>query len=146
VLAGEWKGIVAALGLSVRHLRHLLGWSQAELAQRAVSSQGAVSRLESGAYPDLSFHSVVVTLRALEQGAHAAAIPIVPPTRGLLDFAAGLDPHYRLARIDHDLARLVRLYHTLSPRQQTALVTFVNAFTRPPRKVDNTEAHQWTTL
>lgn len=36
------------LGRTVREARRLVGWSQAELAQRAATSQSTVSRLESG--------------------------------------------------------------------------------------------------
>jgi transcriptional regulator with XRE-family HTH domain len=142
MLTGEWRGIVAAVGLSVRHLRHLLGWSQHDLAERAITSQGAISRLESGHHLDVPFRTIILTLRALEQGARTASLSIVQPTRSLLDFAAGLDPSYALARIDPELGRLIRAYQSMSPPHQLALVAFVTALGAKVTRLKLTSHHQ----
>src|SRR4030095_14699707 len=56
MLTAEWQRIVEVIGTTVHELRGLLGWSQQELADRAVTSQGTVSRLEAGTGPGGPLH------------------------------------------------------------------------------------------
>jgi DNA-binding XRE family transcriptional regulator len=48
----RWRDVMKLLGYHVRRLRDFLQLSQAELAQRAGVSQGAISRVESGRHLD----------------------------------------------------------------------------------------------
>src|SRR4029453_14131229 len=76
MLTAEWQRIVEGIGTTVHELRGLVGWSRRELAARAVTSQGTVSRLEAGTVPGVPLHSVVVVLRALAAGADALELEV----------------------------------------------------------------------
>src|SRR4029453_2344786 len=86
MLSADWQRIVAVIGTTVHELRGLLGWSQQELDDRGVSSEGTVSRLESGTVPAVPLRSVVVVLRALAAGAEELELGVSRPVRALLTF------------------------------------------------------------
>jgi transcriptional regulator with XRE-family HTH domain len=119
--------MIVALGLSVRDLRLTLGWSQTELAARAVTSQGTVSRLESGKVPDLPFHSVAVVLRALAGGAADLHFPLSPPIQALVTFTQSFDSGIICPSLDPGLVALARLYHRLPTPIRPALVRLADA-------------------
>jgi transcriptional regulator with XRE-family HTH domain len=128
MLAVEWRGITTALGATVRELRELLGWSQQELANRAVVSQGTISRIEAGTHAGLPFHSVVVVGRSLAAGAAAVKLAVSPVARSLLNFVVALDHEFSLIEpMDPQLVKLVRAYQCLTPGQRAALADFVTA-------------------
>jgi transcriptional regulator with XRE-family HTH domain len=91
VAAAEWHELVAMLGMTVRKVRKLLGWSQEELAKQAIVSQGTISRLERGMCDSVPFHSVVVVFRTLAAGAAARQLPLSPTATQLLAFPASLN-------------------------------------------------------
>src|SRR4029450_2521677 len=128
MLSAEWQRIVGVIGATVRELRLLLGWSQTELADRAVTSQGTVSRLESGRVPDVPLHSVVVVLRVLAAGADELDLELSPPVRTLLTFAQTVNPTFLVtAPLDPSLVRLLQIYHRLGPTQRLRFVEFLRA-------------------
>jgi transcriptional regulator with XRE-family HTH domain len=128
MLAAEWRTVCGALGAAVRDLRTLLGWSQAELAARAVTSQGTISRLERGGVPGVPLHSVVVVVRALAAGAGEGGLPMTPAARALITFCQLLTPGVTVvAPLEPELATLVRLYQALPGAARAALVRCVAA-------------------
>ena len=126
MLAADWEKICMAIGHACRDLRTLLGWSQQGLADRAVISQGSVSRMESGHSTELPLHSVFVVFRALALGAEHSDIPVTPATRHLLAFLQLLDPTFHLAETDADLATLILVYHRLPAPARALLARFVS--------------------
>jgi transcriptional regulator with XRE-family HTH domain len=126
MLARDWNRMIEALGLSVRATRQTLGWSQADLAEKAVTSQGTVSRLESGKYPDLPFHSVAVIVRALALGATDLHMPLSTPVQSLVTFTQSYDLGI-CPSLDPGLVTLARLYHRLPVPIRPALVRFADA-------------------
>jgi transcriptional regulator with XRE-family HTH domain len=118
VVANEWQEIVDALGTTVRDLRMLLGWSQQQLADRAIVSQGTISRMEAGQCAAVPFHSVVVVLRTLAAGAATLNLPLSPTATQMLAFAPTLNgdftaidaPDPVFAEIAHTLTRIPRKY------------------------------------
>ena len=126
MLASEWNRMIVALGLSVRDLRTVLGWSQCALAERAITSQGSVSRLESGTHPEIPFRSVVLVLRALALGAHVANLPLSFPARSLLTFLQGFEVGITPA-VDPGLAALAQAYQRLSAPGRDALLHLIES-------------------
>jgi transcriptional regulator with XRE-family HTH domain len=116
----NWRILVAALGRQMYAARTLAGWSQVELAALAGTSQGAVSRLESGRCSQVPLVSVLKLLHAL-----AAVVPqlegaVAPTARALLACVGELATPAR--PLDPGLAALLRAYHALPPgRRQTFL-------------------------
>src|SRR5262245_52983246 len=94
MLATEWNRVVAAIGESVKSMRGMLGWSQQQLADRAVTSQGTISRIESGNHADLPLHSVVIIIRTLASAATNMGLAVTPATRALITFVQTVDPYY----------------------------------------------------
>ena len=126
----EWRGMAAHLARCVRDLRGFLGWSQDELARRAATSQGTISRLESGACLHTPFRSVVLVMRALGNEMETLHAPLPEPATGLLHFVRAVHggvPPTTLDPTDPDLQRLVTAYHALAPRAQAAFVPVVCA-------------------
>src|SRR4029450_11833144 len=104
------------------------GRRRQHVADRAVTSQGTVSRLESGTVPEVPLHSVVVVLRALAAGADELALGLAPQGQALLTFAQTVDPTFLVtAPLDPSLVRLLQLYHRLGPRQRLRFVEFLHA-------------------
>ena len=120
MLADEWQQIVDALGTTVRDVRKMLGWTQQQLADQAVVSQGLISRLEAGHCAAVPFHSVVVVLRTLATGAATLDLPLSPTAAQLLAFAPSMNgsftaidaPDPVFAEIAHTLTRIPRRYRT----------------------------------
>jgi transcriptional regulator with XRE-family HTH domain len=124
----EWRQIIHTVGRTTRELRLLLGWSQQHLADRAITSQGAISRLESGTAGALSLHTVVIAFRALAVGAHELEIPLSPIARALLVFSDALNPTFTLTTpADPDLLQLVHAFHRVPARRRQALLHLVEA-------------------
>jgi transcriptional regulator with XRE-family HTH domain len=116
VLADQWQEVVTALGTTVRDVRKLLGWTQQQLADHAICSQGAVSRLETGQCAAVPFHTVVVVLRTLAAGAAALDIPLSPTTQQLLAFAPSLNGEFVVIDPDPHLVYIAqRLQHMPRP-------------------------------
>jgi transcriptional regulator with XRE-family HTH domain len=125
MLAAEWRTTIKTLATSIRDLRHAVGWSQQALANRAIVSQGAVSRLEAGTKLNLPFHTVVVAARALAEEAPHLGLSLSPPAQALVAFAP-FDGTLATS-LDPDLRALLRLFHGLPPRQRHALVVFLES-------------------
>lgn len=83
----EWQGFIKALAETVRELRYMLGLSQNDLANHAMTSQGTISRIESGQHPDVPFITVVKILLTLSSDTRLTPEALKPPVRALLNFA-----------------------------------------------------------
>src|SRR5262245_27518090 len=127
MLAAEWRRLIGRLAASIRETRTLLGWSQSDLAARAVVSQGAISRLESSKHSDFPFHTVLVVLHALALGVTELDIPLSAPIRFLLAFMQGFDGSITIAPPDPGLVTLARAYHHLSDPGRRALVALAQS-------------------
>lgn len=116
-----------AIAQKVREMRKLLGLSQDDLARRAGTSQGAVSRVEAGACEEMTFRIIVGVFVAL-------AVELLPMRDALspeLDAVIGVvtgsfpllveDQAFTVFR-DPGLTLLVRGYTNLPPREQKRLV------------------------
>jgi transcriptional regulator with XRE-family HTH domain len=124
----EWAALCGALGVAIRELRSVLGWSQQALADRAVTSQGTISRLEAGTAAGVPLRSVVVVLRALAAGTAALDLEVAAAPRALLGLVQTLDGGGALRTpLDPRLVRLVRAFHRLPGPQQAALAQFADA-------------------
>lgn len=109
-------------------MRLLVGWSQQQLADQAVTSQGTISRIESGQHADLPLHSVVIIIRTLASAATTMGITVTPATRALITFVQTVDPSYSVVTpVDPELQDLLRVYHSLTNAEQIAMVRFVRA-------------------
>lgn len=122
VLDDEWISIIKSLAQTVRELRRTLGWSQDSLARRAGTSQGAVSRIESGNTLNLPFHTVVVVSRALAVGAKSIQTPLTPETKALLEFTGSTGD--LTEPTDPDLTSIISLYQRMKPPQRVAFTAF----------------------
>jgi len=129
MLAGEWRVIIRTLAVSVRELRLALGWSQNDLATRAVVSQGAISRLEAGDKLNLPLHTVVVVMQQLAHAAQSLDIPLTPSTQALVAFLAPYTGTVTTP-LDPTLVSLVRVYQGFTAAQQQALVAFLKTAAR----------------
>jgi transcriptional regulator with XRE-family HTH domain len=128
MLTAEWQRIVQALARATRELRLLLGWSQQQLADKAVTSQGAISRLEAGRCEDVPLRTVVYVLRALACGAVAADLSVSAQTHAILVFVRTFEPTFTFTGpLDPGLVALVRLYHDQAPARRQALLQLVTA-------------------
>jgi transcriptional regulator with XRE-family HTH domain len=124
----EWAALCGALGVAIRELRSVLGWSQQALADRAVTSQGTISRLEAGTAAGVPLRSVVLVLRALAAGAVDLELVVAPAPRALLGFIQALEAGGPLRTpLEPELVRLVRAFHRLPAPQQAALAQFAEA-------------------
>jgi transcriptional regulator with XRE-family HTH domain len=125
VLRAEWQKIVIAVGDSVKEARTLLGWSQAQLADRAVTSQGTISRIESGNHDNVPFHSIVIVFRTLAVGLENMSLTVSPTARSLMSFVQDLNPEFTVvAPVDQSLVDLIHMYHGLNRAGQEAFVRF----------------------
>ena len=139
MIAAEWVQVVTMLGTNVRDLRTLLGWSQQELADRAVISQGSISRLESGNHGDIPFHSVVVVLRTLGAAANGLNLPLSLAMRSLLTFTEVMTGHAEFISPDPDVASIIRSFTQLSRRQRLVFLRFFHAAAALVREADRQE-------
>ena len=128
MLRAEWAEIITAMSKATRDVRTMLGWSQQRLADKAVTSQGTISRLESGHVLDLPFRSVIIVLRALAAGVRAAELPLSPTAKSLMAFLETINPSLVLTlTLDSDLSALIRLYHSLPESHRPAVIAFMQA-------------------
>jgi predicted transcriptional regulator len=125
--AAEWRGVVATLGASVRELRRLIGWSQQHVADRALVSQGCVSRMEAGRCDQLPFRSVVAVLRTLGTAAIQLDLTPTPLTQQLLVFTDSLAGPVALVDPDPDLAAIVQQCTHMAPSQRALFRRFVRS-------------------
>jgi transcriptional regulator with XRE-family HTH domain len=137
VLPNEWKRIVVNLASTVKQLRTLLGWSQQKLADRAVTSQGLISRMEAGQAADVPFHSVVVVVRTLAMGMAAIEVPLSPSAKALIEFCQANSAFVTASPPDPDLVTMARILNRLSPRHRKALVQLVKAAAELVSVTDN---------
>lgn len=126
MIAAEWRVTMQRLSRSLAELRKALGWSQQTLADRAVVSQGAISRLESGTVVNVPLHTAVVVTQALMQGSQQLYLPFAPPIQALQGFLATFDGHL-VQPLDPTFLAMLKVYHSLTATQQVALVTFLEA-------------------
>lgn len=126
MLAPGWQQIVSTLGTTVRDVRTLLGWSQDQLADLAVVSQGTVSRLERGTCAAIPFHSVVVILRTLAAGAAALDVPLSPIASHLLALSLP-SLNGTLLAPDDDFAYIARTLKHIPRRRRPAFLAIVRA-------------------
>jgi transcriptional regulator with XRE-family HTH domain len=113
----DWAALVATLGRQVRTARKLLGLSQQDLAAAAGTSQGLVSRMESGRCAGVPLLSVLKVLHTL-----AAAVPqlegaVAPTALALVACVAELGAR-PAPPTDPGLATLLRAYHALTPARR----------------------------
>lgn len=128
MLADEWQSVVTALATTVRDVRRLLGWSQQMLANQAVVSQGAISRMESGHAGNVPLHSVVVVLRTLAAGAADFELPLSPTATHLLAFAPSIDGTFSaIEPPDPDIAYIMRTLARIHYRRRPAFLAIVRA-------------------
>lgn len=112
----------------VRNARMLLGLSQDQLARRAATSQGTISRMEAGHHLDLPIVSIARVVGVL-----AAALPgisdALPRSHTALfafgrAFPTASQPTNSLPP-DPALRRLLRAYHALSPPRRALFIEIV---------------------
>ena len=128
MLRSEWAEVIAAISKATRDTRTMLGWSQQRLADKAVTSQGTISRLESGHVLDLPFRSIVIVLRTLAAGMRAAELPLSPTARALDMFLQAVNPSFVLTlACESELTALIRLYHSLPESHRPAVIAFIEA-------------------
>jgi transcriptional regulator with XRE-family HTH domain len=132
----RWHRVIVTLGAAVKEVRELLGWSQMKLGTRAVVSQGAVSRVESGTNDSLPFTTVAKLLTTLGHAADQAGLQLSPSTQALLQFVDPTIGSILAAEIDPQFAALVQGYHRLSPSQQAAFGWFMVALVTPGPEPD----------
>lgn len=127
MLAEDWHQIVATLGTTVRDVRRMLGWSQQQLADQAIVSQGAISRMEAGHCGAVPFHTVVVVLRTLAAGAATLHVPLSPTARQLLAFAPSLNGAFAAIDPDPDFAAIAQTLQRLTRPNRARLLAIVRA-------------------
>jgi transcriptional regulator with XRE-family HTH domain len=137
VLAEEWKRIVLNLASTVKQLRILLGWSQQKLADRSVTSQGLISRMESGQAADIPFHSVVVVIRTLAMGLAAIEVPLSPSAMALIEFCQANRAFITASPPDPDLVTVARILNRLPSKQRKAFVQLAKAAAELVSVTDN---------
>jgi transcriptional regulator with XRE-family HTH domain len=124
----EWQQIVRAVGRTARDLRRLLGWSQQRVADLAITSQGAISRLESGTAEALPLHTAVIVFRALAVGAQELNLPLSREAHALSMFSDAFHPGFALmTSSDPELVQLLRVFHRLPAARRPALLRLVEA-------------------
>ena len=122
----EWNAIVKVLASTVKDLRQTLGWSQDKLGKRAGTSQGGVSRIESGNMQKVPFHTVVAICRALDVGAKTLDTPLSGWTTALLDFTRTANGEV-MQPMDPDLAYISRAFNKMGPNHKAAFVELTRA-------------------
>jgi transcriptional regulator with XRE-family HTH domain len=126
----DWAALVATLAEHVRTTRQRLGLSQEQLAMRAATSQGAISRLEEGGHVNVPLLSVVKILAALAADVAPIEDAVAPALRALLTVAADLGPTLLAGEQrapDPDLVALLDAYHALPPTRRRPFVRVVLA-------------------
>jgi transcriptional regulator with XRE-family HTH domain len=124
----EWEGFIKALAETVKELRFMLGLSQNDLANRAMTSQGTISRIESGNHPDLPFITVMKVLLTLSSDTRLILDALSPHTSALLIFAGMFRPFaagLQASPPDPVLANLLLAFQSLNQTQRRAFVRLV---------------------
>lgn len=124
MLAEEWSRIIKNLARTVHEARGILDWSQQQLADRAVTSQGAISRVESGRMLNIPFHTVVVIGRAISAGMRTIQVSLPPSTMELLRFTQGMDGNF-VDAVDPDIICLTNTFNRMLPKQRAIFMQFV---------------------
>jgi transcriptional regulator with XRE-family HTH domain len=128
VFAEEWTQVVGALATTVRDVRRMLGWSQQQLADQAVVSQGAISRMETGRCGAVPLHTVVVVLRTLAAGAATLQVPLSPTAAQLLAFAPSLDGGFSaIEPLDPDFVYIAQTLGRIPRSRRTDFLAIVRA-------------------
>lgn len=113
----DWPLLVAGISRQLRAARELLGWSQEELAGRAQTSQGLISRMERGNCLQMPLLSVLKVFHAMRDALACLEGAGAPSARALAAAAVELAaPSPR--PLDPGLADLLRAYGNLSPAQR----------------------------
>jgi transcriptional regulator with XRE-family HTH domain len=115
----EWKHIIQELGITIRRLRSLVGWSQQKLADRAVMSQGAISRLESGHCLVIPLHSVITVMRTLAPALKEMGIEVSPGAQAMISFS---QLPLEAQNVDPDLVWVSRSLREMTPRQREVFI------------------------
>jgi transcriptional regulator with XRE-family HTH domain len=117
----EWQPWLIGLGATIRRAREIAGLTQHDLAVRAGTSQGGLSRLEQGRGTYVPLISVLRVVGALRE--IMALVPDVldDEIRFLLDLSGANRPSSHTA-IDADLTALLEAYRGLSVEQRADFV------------------------
>lgn len=103
----------------------MLGLSQQDLANRAMTSQGTISRVESGLHPDVPFITVMKLLLTLSSDTKLIPEALRPQTRDLLGFIDVLRPIVPGLQASPPEPAFANLLLTLQSLTQTQRRTFV---------------------
>ncbi len=116
-----------AIAQKLHALRELLGLSQQELADRAGTSQGAVSRMEAGTCPDMTlrivagvFAALVIELLPMRDACSVEIESVIAVVTGIFPLLVE-NTQFTVFR-DPDLVALVRGYTRLGAAQRKRLV------------------------
>lgn len=124
-MADDWSVLFKGLGRTVRFARFVLNLSQFELGRRAGTSQGTISRMETGTHPGLPIVSVARVI-----GVFATAPPVLTEALARSHsalfalghaFPTALQPTETLPP-DPGLRQLLLAYHELTPVQRALFV------------------------
>lgn len=118
------KRLIIRFGEEVRAARLLLGWSQVELADHARTSQGCVSRIESGKHTDIHFVNALGVARALGIALAQLDTPLSPVMRALTQVGHEL-PLPATPPFEPTFAALLQQFHRLSPVRRETFVRIV---------------------
>src|SRR5262245_29772675 len=120
------KFLILRFAAEVRAARALLGWSQVELADHSRTSQGCVSRIESGKHVDL--HLVNALRVACALGVSFVELHQGDPTPTLRVFrqlAEILLQEPEETGLDAIFAALLHAYHGLTAERQRTFVRVI---------------------
>jgi len=116
--------LMETFGREVHAARALLGWTQLELADRSMTSQACVSRIERGTHVDLHFVSALRVARALGLALLQIQSAVSPTARRLCqlaeDLATGPAPPP-----DPAFATLLAAYHALRADERATFLRLV---------------------
>ena len=118
----HWRDLIRSMGQHIKEARLALGWSQQELGDRSWTSQGTISRFESGRCAEVPLLSALKILSALSPESALVAGALGEPTRAILALARGLEIAQGSPVAPH-FAKLLRVFHALNPDQQEVFVT-----------------------
>jgi len=124
-MADAWQTLIAQFAVHVRDMRTLVGLSQQQLAVRADTSQGAISRLEAGSHIDVPLLTILKVTSALADATAQVDGAIPRQIAALLGFAAQF-PHTHGGPLpDPALTQLLTAYHRLATPRRQAFVQLV---------------------
>jgi transcriptional regulator with XRE-family HTH domain len=123
----EWKLWMQGLGSAIRRARELAGISQAELAQVAGVSQGAVSRLESARGLSTPLVGVLRVLAALRAPFGTIPRSELPQDLGLLLDLTAAGSKGSGTDLDTGLVALMEWYRAMKPPQRALFLRVASA-------------------